>query len=290
MPITAVKPTADAPRLSCMEIWGGNDAVETAISVPGLDAWIYSEPHAGSESGGDIHYVSMCGAGAISRFTIADVAGHGQQVSQVATDLRKMMRKHINRVDQSRFARSLNTEFSKLTQDGGSFATALLTTYFAPTDHLILCNAGHPSPLLYRAARCEWRFLRHDNLDEVQEFTNLPLGVIEPTDYHQFAVHLEMHDLVLIYTDSLIEARHKDDPRQMLGEEGLLELVRTVEADTPQHFCRALLEKVDDYRGGQPSEDDATLLLLHHNGADPPRQSLAEIIKVMGKMLGFVKV
>ncbi|MCP4589165.1 MAG: hypothetical protein GY842_00335, partial [bacterium] len=50
-------------QLPCMEIWGGNQAIEDAVSVPGIDAWVYSRPVGGQSSGGDIHYVSTCGGG-----------------------------------------------------------------------------------------------------------------------------------------------------------------------------------------------------------------------------------
>ena len=44
------------------------------------------------------------------------------------------------------------------------------------------------------------------------------------------------------------------------------------------------------HRGNKPTGDDVTLLLLKHNAAAPPKQSLGEKMKVMGKMLGLVKV
>ena len=147
-------------RLECMEIWGGNEAIDDAIAVSGLDAWVISQPHAGDPSGGDIHFVSTCGSGRIARFMIADVAGHGQAVSNVAQKLRKLMRKHITRLDQTRFVRDLNREFLSACESE-TFATALLTSYYAPTDHLIVCNAGHPAPLWYRSQLGTWHQLEH---------------------------------------------------------------------------------------------------------------------------------
>ena len=75
-----------------------------------------------------------------------------------------------------------------------------------------------------------------------------------------------------------------------MGEEGLLDLAGRIDVTQPDRFCRALLGAVADYRGGAPAEDDLTMLLLHHNAADPPRQSMGEMVKVIGKMIGLVKV
>ena len=87
--IRPVKPQhADATRIQCMEVWGGNHAVATAVEVAGLDTWILSQPYEGDREGGDIHYVSTCGSGRVSRFVVADVSGHGANVGDLAQRLR----------------------------------------------------------------------------------------------------------------------------------------------------------------------------------------------------------
>ena len=54
-----------------------------------------------------------------------------------------LMRRYVNYLDQSKFVQAMNVQFSGLGQLG-NFATAVVTTYFAPTSRLSLCNAGHP--------------------------------------------------------------------------------------------------------------------------------------------------
>jgi hypothetical protein len=68
--------------MKCMEIRGGSRAVEEAFDTPGLDAWLYSRPFEGAERGGDLHYVSVCGGGVITRVVVADVSGHGARVAE----------------------------------------------------------------------------------------------------------------------------------------------------------------------------------------------------------------
>lgn len=284
---TIAEPKTAVHALQCMEIWGGNQAHDNGVSVPGIDAWVYSLPHAGGRAGGDIHYVSMCGGGKISRFAVADVSGHGEQVDALAVKLRSLMRRYINTLNQARFARALNEEFSKLAA-GGAFATAVLATYYAPNDHLVVVNAGHPAPLWYRAAAGTWRKLVPEVPGRADEVSNLPLGIISPTTYHQFAAPLGLGDLVLIYTDSLIEA---SSPKgEMLGEEGLLKVVRGLDAGDPQQLHLQLRSALDDYRGGAAAEDDVTILLLHHNASDPRRKTPGEFARVLGKMTGLIRV
>lgn len=285
----AASPAGASPRphmMQCMEVWGGNVAAENGISVHGIDAWLYSQPYQGESSGGDIHYVSMCGRGRIARFVLADVAGHGNAVNELAIHLRTLMRKHIGTPDQTRFARTLNRAFGRLSRDG-TFATAALVTYFAPTDELIACLAGHPRPLWYHAATGTWSLLSHEASNGVISSDGLPLGIIHPTEYRQFAVTLGKGDVVVLYSDGVIESSGPQG--RSIGEEGLLALAKRIGGTDHEGFGPALIAAVDAEFGWQPGTrgDDLTVLVLHHNAANPPAMSLLHKARMMAKMLGL---
>ncbi len=268
MPI-ALRKSGEA-ALQCLEIFSGNGSTRNAISVPGIDVWISSDPFKGHARGGDIHYVSTCGGGEISRFALLDVAGHGATVAQLGRRLRALMRKYMNTLDQARYARALNRDFLRLARSG-RFATALLTTYHAPTDRLTVCNAGHPRPLWYRAEERVWTVLDSEPGQHAETTSNLPLGIMEPADYTEFSVRLGKGDLVLLYSDALIESA--DTRGRPLGEGGLLDLVRGLGPAPPDDLNQRLRRAVGEHRGGGPAQDDETLLLLHHNAADPPGEA-----------------
>src|SRR5690349_19404791 len=101
----------DRHTMQCMEIWGGSDAVETSLISPGLDTWVYSRPFEGADEGGDVYYVSLCGGGIITRLIVADVSGHGAEVSEVSRALRTLMRQNINNKSQARLVKALNRQF-----------------------------------------------------------------------------------------------------------------------------------------------------------------------------------
>ena len=287
METAATLERADAKTLRCLEIWGGNRATDSGVAMPGIDAWILSRPFAGSEFGGDVYYVSLCGGHKLARFAVADISGHGPQADRVAELLRRLVRKHIGTLDQTRFLQTLNNEFASLAA-AGTYATALLASYYAPIDHLVVCNAGHPKPLWYHAGTGAWEYLEHASPKCVRNLANLPLGIVHLTRYHQFAVPLEKDDVVLIYTDALLDAR--DPQGRELGEEGLLRLVRQNGMQAPDVFCRSLLDAVTAHRAGAALEDDITVMLLHHNASDPPRISAADVARYAGAILGLVRV
>src|SRR3954471_1641077 len=100
--------TSDAQALACLEVWGGNEPVDTALRVPGLDVWVYAVPYKNAAAGGDVHFVSSCGTGRIARLMVADVAGHGEAVADTARTLRQLIRRYMNHIDQRRFVSSMN--------------------------------------------------------------------------------------------------------------------------------------------------------------------------------------
>jgi phosphoserine phosphatase RsbU/P len=229
-----IQPSESSYPLQCLEIVGGNQAVQHALASPGMDVWIDSQPYAGVR-GGDFHYVSMCGSGRVTRFVVADISGHGPDMDEFAQWLWKLVRRYINLLDQTRFARALNRDLADKVGDK-KFATVLLATYFAPTHHLIVCNAGHPPPLWYSHLAGRWQYLDQATAGAgrsirterarymLSRVANLPLGIIERTQYRQFAAKLAMGDVVIIYTDAMTEARNPAG--EMLGADGLLELAQ----------------------------------------------------------------
>lgn len=270
--------------LSCMEVWGGNEAISSGVSMTGLDTWVACEPHAGARGGGDIYYLSHCFQGIIARMVLADVSGHGEDVDELAGELRDLMRANINTPDQTRFARKLNKAFGRVAT-AGKFATAVLATYFAPEHRLIVVNAGHPRPLYYSASRGAWTLLSSISDEADEDAGGLPLGIIYPTQYTQFAVTLAPGDVVVMYTDSLIESANSAG--EMLGEAGLLREAQRLGTMNAGELARGLKEAVRTWRGGGAFDDDATLIAISRNDSVKPERSLSERLRAVSRLIGL---
>ena len=253
--------------MQCMEVWGGNQPVDSGIAMAGLDAWVYCRPYAAigadapAAAGGDVYFVSSCATGRITRLLVADVSGHGTAVSEVATSLRQLMRKYVNYIDPRKFVGEMNRRFTQLSENG-CFATAVVTTFFSPTNHVTVCNAGHPPPLLYQAGR-GWSFLEPAQSDDDTP-TDLPLGIEDTSDYHESSAKLGVGDMVLCYTDGLPESRRADG--EFLGQDGLLDLARGIDTSDPAAVVPSLLKSIAELHPGNLSADDITVLLFRSNG------------------------
>lgn len=269
-----------------MEIWGGNQALSAGAVTPGLNIWVYSRPHQGAQRGGDVHYVSLCGGGRITRLIVADLSGHGRSASASALKLRGLMRKNINRPDQARLVAALNKQFLADSQMR-NFATAIVATYLTKGDRLTICNAGHPRPLWRRAKAQSWHLLAPAS-PSGGPVSDLPLGIDEDTSYSQQVLALDKDDLLVFYTDALIEA--EDANGRQLGETGLLEIVRSLDAAPPDQLGQCLLNRIAAYRGGKESNDDQTVMVLHHNAGGPRRLSIRETVGLYAKVFGIKSV
>jgi len=275
--------------MQCMEVWGGSQLTTRGVAFGGLDAWVYSKPHGNAQHGGDVYYASSCATGRIARLLLADVAGHGASVASTAADLRTLMRRFVNRLDQNEFVRLLNQQFTTLSKDG-AFATAVVATFFEPSRRMTVCNAGHPRPLIYRAKKQRWDFLGHGSADPAPKAragpSNLPLGLLEISSYDQFDIELETGDRVLSYTDALMESN--DPTGEMLGEQGVLQILRLLGDIEPEKLIANLVKEIAERYPDNLTDDDVTVLLVQVSERKPSYtivEKLAAFLRFSGTLL-----
>jgi serine phosphatase RsbU (regulator of sigma subunit) len=248
-------------RLACFELWGGNTRVAHPLELPGLIGWVSSTPFAEAASGGDVHYLSVCSKGQVSRIALADVAGHGESASAVADRLRQILRQHTDNWDQSALMRELNDAFQQ-DAEGVQYATAVVLGFYCGTGELLFTNAGHPPVLWHHAQSGVWEWLE-ERTPYAKDVDGLPLGLISGTAYAQTAVGLGWGDLLLLYTDGITESLNERG--EELSREGLLEMVRRLPVnsqESPAAFAKALVEDLKKFRGSGPQRDDETLLVI----------------------------
>lgn len=257
--------------------------------MQGLDAFVFGVPHDGATAGGDIHYVSSCATGRITRVLLADVSGHGIEVAEVATRLRSILRRFVNYVDQARLAAQINQEFAKLSS-GGHFATAVIATCWGPTGEIEITNAGHPPPLLYRARKKEWTVVAAGDRLEATGPSDLPLGILDDTAYGRGKVRLREGDLLVMYTDALIEAKKADG--NLLGVVGLVDVAQGLSDVSADGLAKALVDGVIAQTAYSVLDDDATVMVLRSNPSVPRgslRMGLATTRRLLHELVDSLK-
>jgi phosphoserine phosphatase RsbU/P len=253
----------DTKHMQCMEVWGGNRPVDSGVIMPGVDAWVYSQPCENQAAGGDVHYVSTCCGGKVVRMVVADISGHGAGVAETGANLRMLMRRFINHRNQLSAVRHLNREFTAASTNG-VFATAVVMTFESSGNRLVVSNAGHPPPLWYQAKRRRWTLLEPKT---DQDGGGIPWGIEDESSYEQFQSSLGVGDIILCYTDSLAESKGPDG--EFLGTAGLLRIAASIGNVTPSQLIPRLLAEIAKDDPSYAARDDVTCLAFRPNGLRP---------------------
>jgi len=133
---------------------------------------------------------------------------------------------------------------------GLRFTTAFLGEWDPRTRTLAYVNAGHNPPLLRHVSGSIERL----------ETGGLPLGIEIDKTYESASATLDPGDLLLIYTDGVIEAFDVDNVEY--GEPRLLSLLLSVPAESAAETLKRLMGDVDAFVGPARQHDDVTCLVL----------------------------
>ena len=268
---TKIELTSHSERLSCMEVWGGNNETDAVIDRPGVTCRVRSRSYGSVDGGGDVYFLSSCSSGRLTRFLLADVCGHGESAAETAIGLRDLMRRNVNRIRQRQLMQSVNRELAAA-DTTGRFATALVGTWMSSAARITLSNAGHPTPLLYRAATQAWSECVTQATTTVA-MQNMPLGIDSRVSYSEFQIKLKPGDLLLCYTDALSES--VDENGNYLQTSGLANVVRSLGQPRVESFVTDLLGRLTDMAADNLDRDDVTVMLFEAtNRPVPVRDSL----------------
>lgn len=246
-------------RLQYAETWAGNERAASLAELPGFVTWVHSVPAGQGEAGGDVHYLSVCQSGVVSRVALADVSGHGHAVVSVSATLRELMQQHLSALDQTELMRDLNRAVQLETGDT-HHATMVAVGFHGRRGLLVLTNAGHPPPLWYHAKRDDWTWLERQPRARGGAVMGAPLGLLPDISYARKVVKPRVGDLIVLYTDGVSEAENQAG--EELGREGLMALARTLDVRSAEAFGLQLAEAVRAFRGGAVPRDDETIIVM----------------------------
>jgi sigma-B regulation protein RsbU (phosphoserine phosphatase) len=137
------------------------------------------------------------------------------------------------------------------TTDGERFITCFYGLIDAENKRLLYISAGHNPPLL----------LRGDGSIEFLTQGGLPLGVFETSRYSESVVEFRSGDILVLYTDGVVEARDQRD--EEFGLKRLEDVVRASKDRRAHEIVKAITEAVDEHSAevGGP-EDDLTVSIV----------------------------
>ena len=132
-----------------------------------------------------------------------------------------------------------------------SFVTAIYGLYNHEDRTIQIARAGHPLPILFRLSEGKARELACDGvfLMGLDLYENIPVTTIA----------LEKGDRLLLYTDGVTE--RFDPQNRPYGEGRLYRQLEQPAISDPRRVLSCIIEDLDTFSGGRPSEDDVAMLL-----------------------------
>ena len=166
--------------------------------------------------------------------SIADVIGKGVPAAMIMSMFRGTMRAYADggfvRHEFAEIVRKLNKVTCSECRNG-EFITLFMANIDVEAMTMTYCNCGHEPGLL----------IRDGKITEMDK-GGLVLGIIEDVDYRTETVALEQGDLVLLYTDGLIDAMNFE--RELWGREKLFEVIK----GHPDCTAEQLIGNIERYR------------------------------------------
>lgn len=204
------------------------------------------------ELGGDFYDFIRFDNGDIGA-VVADVVGKGVPASLMMASARSTLRSNARRVtDMGEIIQSVNRRLYHDTLPG-EFATAFYVELAADGRLLKYCNAGHEPMLLLRRGRIR-------ELDA----GGLALGIDPNETYATAEEALEPGDLMLMFTDGLLEARNFDGEAYGRARihESFLRQASAGDAPPVDVIAKQIFWDMRRFVGFAPVEDDVTLVVV----------------------------
>jgi len=242
-----------AHRIRCGGIWGGITAVDLDVRTQAINASIQSTA-SGGKKGGDIYYFSVCSSDVLTRIALADMRGHGEQVSHLSQWLYDSLEQRMNSLDGA----SVLTDLNGLVYAHGfeALTTAAVVGYYIGDSSLYYSYAGHP-PILVRQGHSQWMARPIDGNGGP---ANLPLGALRTVRYDQEKIGLESGDRIFLYTDGIVECPDPDG--EFYGEARLLDVLERAAGASLTDVKQAVVQSLASHARGPLIHDDCTLMVV----------------------------
>jgi sigma-B regulation protein RsbU (phosphoserine phosphatase) len=87
-----------------------------------------------------------------------------------------------------------------------------------------------------------------------------PLGILEDVNYEETYIHLSKGDVVIFYTDGIVEAMNEHE--EMFGFDRLLELVQTSQVLNADELLKKIIDQTNAFVGDAIQHDDLTVIVV----------------------------
>ncbi len=225
--------------------------VKELNSIAELDIVGFMEP--ADEVGGD--YYDVLQQNGKIKIGIGDVTGHGLEsgviMIMVQTAIRALLINGEN--DPIKFLSTINhTIYENIQRMNSDKNLSLILMDYR--DHALRLSGQHESVIVLRASG-EVEIIDTDSL-------GFPIGLTDDISEFIFEanIHLELDDLVVLYTDGITEAENSN--KQFYGLPRLIEVIKQNHQNSVDQIRELIIADVREFIGSSKVYDDITLVVM----------------------------
>lgn len=188
---------------------------------------------------------------------IADVCGKGIAASLIMAMCRSSLRSNSSGImEPASVLHGVNQSiFPDIRED--MFVSFLYLILKRGSDAISIANAGHEPPLIRRTKK------KHHQV-EVCEVPGLAVGVDKGSVFNRVVKNHELilmkGDILLLYTDGLIEALNKDG--EEFGFERFKEAFCNADGTSADDILQSIMKEIESFSAGTNPTDDITLIAV----------------------------
>jgi len=218
-------------------------------TVPGFEmGHLYHAASGVSRVGGDFYDVIPLKSGQLG-VLIGDVSGHGVEAAGLTSLVKSAIRSEALRLPSPQSVMDRANELVLHGADSHEFVSAFYGLIDGATGHMAYSLAGHPPPVIVRA----------DGVPVLLPDDGGVLGATGTMRYENHDAHLDVGDLLVMYTDGLVDARSpKGDT---YGAERLLEACARAASEPADTVPESLFMSAFSFSEGHLADDIAIVAL-----------------------------
>ncbi|BBO84768.1 hypothetical protein DSCO28_53340 [Desulfosarcina ovata subsp. sediminis] len=211
---------------------------------------IYATLEPAREVGGDFYDYFFIDRNALC-LIIGDVSGKGVPAALFMAMAKTMLKSAARLlVEPEYILADVNREIAR-NNPSLTFVTVFLGILDLNSGTLTYTSAGHNPPLFIG---------RKGNCVLLGEAQCPAIGLDDTSQYRQASVQLKHKEGLLLFTDGVIEAHN--DQNHLFTQEALMKAISLTVDLSPKERVEAVLNRVSEFTGNHPSDDDITLLSL----------------------------
>jgi two-component system CheB/CheR fusion protein len=210
---------------------------------------LYHSATEAAKVGGDFYDIFEIDSERIG-IILGDVSGKGIEAATLTSIVKNTIKAHAFENNDPGSIMSKTNEMVLRSSPSSIFVTVIYAVLNIATGEIVYCDAGHPPAIIRKSL---------SDIEMLAEYSPI-IGAFENVRYENGRATLKDGDVLILYTDGVIEARRG---HEFFGEERLVSFVKNTVSTETKSIPGAIFNQVQKFTNHKLSDDVAILTVSY---------------------------